>query len=112
MSRKTFDAGHDTGAVSDVLAARFATSEPTEQSHAAAPAAEPARMTTRSWYLPRATAEALTAAADRLRHTIPALSKAEALDALLHYALEHETDVSQSLRESRRASQSSEELSP
>lgn len=106
MSRKSFSAGHDTSNVSEVLAARF-TPAGTEQSPAE-PAAEPTPMTTRSWYLSRETADALTAAAERLRHTIPALSKAEALDALIGYALEHETEISQRLRDSRRASQNPE----
>lgn len=110
MSRKSFAAGSDTTAASEVLASRFAA--PQTETHDAPAPAEPARMTTRSWYLPRATADALAAAAERLRHTVPAVSKADALDALLRYALDHETEASQALAEAKRASQTAEEGSP
>lgn len=105
MSRKEFGTGADTDHLADVLATRFATPEPEpEPEPDPAPAETPAppRMTTRSWYLPRETADQLAAAAERLRHTVPAVSKAEALDSLLRVALDHEEQACQALRDSRK----------
>lgn len=104
MSRKSFGPGSDTGTLAEVLATRFSAPPEPAPEEPAAPSTSSA-MTTRSWYLPQATADALSAAAERIRHTVPAVSKAEALDALLRYALDHETEISQTLADSRRLSQ-------
>jgi hypothetical protein len=58
-------------------------------------------MTTRSWYLPETTADALTSAADDLRQTVPALSKAEALTALIEHAVADRAAVAQRLLAAR-----------
>lgn len=87
----------------DVLADRFrnrgAETKPAPAAKPTAPAG-PA-MTTRSWYVTQDVAEAFTSAADDLLRTVPGLSKAEALIALMEYAVAGRTAVARRLLEDR-----------
>jgi hypothetical protein len=97
MSGKQFAHSQATNSVKDALSARFRTDTPQPKPAAAEPPGEAAPMVNRSWYLPREVADELTAAADELRYTVPALSKADALAALIRAGVAHQDEIREQL---------------
>ncbi|OZM69911.1 hypothetical protein CFN78_28215 [Amycolatopsis antarctica] len=97
----------DPSPAADVLAARFGRrgkdAKKDVQAAVEKPATAKSSMTTRSWYISTATADELSAAAETIRHSVPAVSKHQALEALLRWAIEHKGDVAAALAADRKA---------